>query len=158
MPAGRPRKPTALHELQGTGQASRMNPNEPTPSKGLPDRPNWVDDDPVAASIYSEVTNYVHRMGVATEVDGIALSLLSDQLSIYLELRKQIREEGTVITVTGSQGQEKRMPHPALAQLNTTLGGVHKLLREYGLTAASRPNVSAIEEKEVSSFEEFMDL
>ena len=158
MPAGRPRKPTALHELQGTGQASRMNPNEPRLDKQLPDRPQWVDEDPTAAAIYNEVSTYVHRMGVSTEVDGIALSLLSDQLSIYLELRRQIREEGTVITVTGSQGQERRVPHPALAQLNTTLAGVHKLLREYGLTAASRPNVSAIEEKDITSFEEFMDL
>lgn len=159
MPAGRPRKPTALHELQGTGQKSRMNGLEPVLANRLPDRPSWIEDDKLASGLYDQVVQYVHNMGIATEVDGLALSILADQLSIYIEMRSKIREEGTIIEVVGSQGQVKKIPHPCLGQMQATVTTVHRFLREYGLTASSRPNVSTIDKAtEVSSFDDFMNL
>lgn len=159
MPAGRPRKPTALHELQGTGQKSRMNPLEPVLASRLPDRPSWIEDDPMAMGLYDQVVQYVHNMGIATEVDGLALSILADQLSIYIEMRQKIRAEGVIIEVEGSQGQTKKIPHPCLPQMQTTVTTIHKFLREYGLTASSRPNVSSLDnDKEVNSFDDFLNM
>lgn len=152
----RPKKPTAMHELQGTARPDRANPNEPRLPTQVPDAPSWVDEDPTTRALFDQVTRYVTDMNVATQVDGLALSLLADQLALYIELRQHIRKEGTVITTVGSQGQEKTQSHPALPQLNTTLGSIHKLLREYGLTAASRSNVSVHEEKDVDSFDDFL--
>ena len=157
--AGRPRKPTALHELQGTGQPSRMNQLEPVLAGRLPDRPGWVDDDPVTAALYDQVAMYIHNMGVSTEVDGIGISLLADQLGIYIEMRKKVREEGTVITVEGSTGQMKTIAHPCLPQMQSTITTIHKFLREYGLTPSSRPNVSVIDNADsVDSLQDFLDL
>lgn len=159
MPAGRPRKPTALHKLQGTGQKSRMNQLEPVLANRLPDKPSWIEDDPMASSLYNQVVQYVHNMGVATEVDGLALSILADQLSIYIEMRSKIREDGTMIEVEGSQGQTRKVPHPCLAQMNSVVNQIHRFLREYGLTASSRANVSTLEKGgDVSSFDDFMNL
>lgn len=156
MPAGRPKKPSDQKKLQGTWRKDRANPLEPTPAKGLPDRPAWVDGDPTTAALFDAATKYVNNMGIATEVDGIALGLLADQLGLYIQLRESIREEGVVIEIEGSTGQTKKMANPALPQLNQTLGSIHKLLREYGLTAASRSNVSKIEDDVKDDFESFL--
>ena len=156
MPGGRPMLPTALHKLRGTYRPD-MNPNEPDLPVRLPDRPVWVDDDPRTAALFDEITRYVERMAVSSEVDGIAISLLADQLAIYLELREMIREEGLIVDHHGSQGQVTRRAHPALVQLTTVLTQIHKFLREYGLTAASRRNVSASSDEQIDSFEDFMN-
>lgn len=156
MAMGRPRKPTGLHELEGTVRKDRHNQLEPQPKKGLPDRPMWVEQDPVTASLFDAVTKYVDDMKISTAVDGIALGLLADQLGLYITLREAIREDGSIISETGVKGQEKRIAHPAIPQLNQTLGNIFKLLREYGLTAASRSNVSVQEEKPIDGFESFL--
>ena len=156
--AGRPKKPTALKELTGTLEKSRTNPNEPRPDVAIPDMPVWIADDPMTSSLYDQVTQYVVDMRVGTRADGVALALLADQLALYLELRQQVREEGAVIEVEGSQGQTKKMPHPALPAMQTAFGSVHKMLREYGLTAASRSSVDAQPEKEINSFDDFMKM
>ena len=157
--AGRPRKPTALHELHGTGQPSRMNQLEPVLAARMPDKPGWIEEDPLASALFNQVSQYVHNMGVATEVDGLGLALMADQLSIYIEMRKKIREEGTIITVMGSQGQEVTKAHPCLPQMSTTLGSIHKLMREYGLTPSSRGNVSVVDNASpVDSLEDFLAL
>lgn len=154
----RPKKPTAIKELSGTAQPCRMNPNEPRPEVGLPDMPFWVADDPLTQGLFDQVTKYVTDMKVGTVADGVGLAMLADQLALYLELRQQVREEGAVIVQEGSQGQAKKMPNPALQPMNTAFANIHKMLREYGLTAASRSNVDAQLEKEVSTFDDFMQM
>lgn len=158
MAAGRPRKPTASRELQGSRTRSYHASNEPRPNVRVPDKPAWLVDDKVANAIYDEVTNYVVNMKIGTEVDGVALGLLADQLAIYIELREQVRREGAVIEIEGSQGQTKKVAHPAMPLMNGAVTNIHKFLREYGLTAASRSTVNAELEKEVSSFDDFMNL
>jgi len=156
--AGRPKKPTALKELAGTAQPCRTNPNEPRPTVGIPDMPTWLVDDPTALSIYDQCAGYLAEMKVGTSADGIGVSMLADQLAIYIDLREQVRREGAVIELEGSSGQVKKVPHPALAPMNTAFANIHKMLREYGLTAASRSNVDAQLEKEVNTFDDFMNM
>lgn len=150
------KKPTALKELQGTARADRANPLEPRPSVGIPDAPAWIDEDPVTRQLFDQVTKYIVDMKVATQVDGLALSLLADQLSLYLEIRNEIRSRGVMLQEEGSTGQTVTKPNPLLPQLNSAYTAIVKMLREYGLTAASRTNVSMIEEREIDTFEEFL--
>lgn len=156
--AGRPKKPTALKELTGTAQPCRMNPNEPRPEVGLPDMPSWLTDDPVASALYEQVGTYIAEMKIGTRADGLGVAMLADQLTMYIELRQQVRTEGAVIDLEGSNGQMKKVPHPALTPLNTAFTNIHKMLREYGLTAASRSNVDAQPEKEINTFDDFMNI
>lgn len=145
------KKPTALKELQGTARADRANPDEPRLPAELPDRPTWIDNDPTTAAMFDQVVEYVHNMKVSTRVDGIALSLLADQLTLYMEMREIIREEGlSMVTPAGNN-----VRHPLLTPMNQSLTSIHKLLREYGLTAVSRSLVSAVEE-EGDEFEDFL--
>ena len=148
MAGGRPRKPTALHDLQGTGQASRMNALEPVLVNRLPDKPEWIESNKAAEDLYNQVTMYVHKMGVGTEVDGMGLSLLAHQMSLYIEMAKAVHDEGTVITTIGSSGQERTITHPCIAQMGSTATSIFKIMREYGLTPSSRSNVSVTDEGE----------
>ena len=152
---GRPKKPTALKELHGTARPDRLNPREPVLPGRLPDRPPWVDDDPMTGDLFNQVTKYVDAMRVSTEVDGIALSLLADQLATYLTLRERVHTDGPTVTVSTKDSSQIRV-NPALREMGTVFNNILKLLREYGLTAASRANVSALAEETGTTFEEFL--
>ena len=151
-----PRKPTALHDLEGTRRPDRHPNTEPTPPVGLPDRPPWVDEDELTSKLFDAVTRYVDGMRVSTQVDGIALGLLADQMGLYITLREEIRQKGVMVDSLDTKGQPKRMSNPALPQANQVLGHIFKFLREYGLTAASRANVSVESDKKVDEFDDFL--
>ena len=156
---GRPKKPTALHKLEGTAQPCRTNELEPVLEGRMPDRPSWLEEDPLATAIYNQVSQFTHNMGVVTEADGIGLSMLADQLAMYIEMRRKVREEGTVITITGSNGQDRTVAHPCLTQMQSLVTSIHKYLREFGLTPSSRPNVSVLDnEKPVDTLQDFLDI
>lgn len=155
--AGRPRKPTAIKALNGTLRPDRTNPNEPKLDVCLPDRPSWLDEDPLSAQLFDQVTSYMKDMGVGTRVDGLALSLLSDQVALYLRLRKTILNEGELITTQNTNGDPVIKPHPAITPLNQAFANINRLLREYGLTASSRSNLNARTEEPVNTFEDFLN-
>lgn len=158
MAAGRPRKPTALREMQGGRTRPHHSPSEPKPDVRIPDQPTWLSQDQLANTIYEEITAYVVRMNVGTEVDGPALGLLSQQLALYIEVRERVSREGAIIETEGSNGQIKMQAHPGVAIMNNTVNTIHKLLREYGLTAASRSSLVTDLEKPVNDLDDFMNL
>lgn len=155
--AGKPKTPTAKKKLTGTYRPGESNKYEPMLPASLPDRPPWVDEDPDTAAIFDQVVEYCRYMGIHTKVDGIGVSLLAEQLVQYLQLRAVIREEGMMIKHVATNGSEVTKVHPALAQMNAQFGALLRMLREYGLTASSRANVSAAPEQEINSFDDFMN-
>lgn len=156
---GRPRKPTALKELQGTLRSDRVNTNEPKMPVSLPDRPEWIDDDLLTAQLFDQITKYMALMQVSTQVDGIALSMLADQLALYLRLRRTLLEEGELITAVNVNGDPVIKPHPAISPFNQAYANITRMLREYGLTASSRSNINARTDGETSinTFEDFLN-
>lgn len=157
--AGQPRKPTALKKLEGTYRKDRAVGNEPDLKVELPDRPHWLDEDPLAAQLFEQVTKYMVAMQIGTSVDGLALSMLSDQVAMYLRLRRTILEEGELITTVNTNGDQVIKPHPALGPLNQAFTNCQRLLREYGLTASSRAGVNARADAgaPINTFEDFLN-
>ena len=155
---GRPRKPTALKALNGTLRTDRLNPNEPELPVSLPDRPSWIDEDPLAAQLFDQVTRYMTEMKVGTKVDGLALSMLADQVAMYLRLRRTILDEGELIQTQNINGDPVIKPHPAIGPLNQAFTNINRLLREYGLTASSRSHLNARGDVEspINTFEDFL--
>lgn len=152
--AGRPKSPQALKELRGTDRADRTNPDAPVVRVEAPPRPAFLDDDPRAAELYDIVVDTLMQMGVVGKPDSVALSLLADQLSRYLEIREELRKDG--LTAPASGGSLKA--HPLLPHLNNAYGAIHKMLIHYGLTAATRDNVNAapLEGTTEENFEDFL--
>ena len=156
--SGPVKKSAAIRELHGSRTRPHHSKSEPQPTVGMPDKPVWLENDPLASGLYDEVARYVEGMKVATAVDGVALSMLADQLSIYIGLREQVRREGVIIELEGSMGQMKQVAHPAMVLIDRNANLIIKLLREYGLTAASRANIKTELDAEVNTFEQFMNL
>ena len=96
-------------------------------------------------------------MSIHTQVDGVALSLLADQLATYLRLRQVVLNDGEVIEQLSNVGNPVKKVHPALPQMQACFASVLRMLREYGLTASSRVNVSASSETELNTFEDFIN-
>ncbi len=155
--AGRPSKPSYQKELEGTARPDRTNKYEPKLPAHLPDRPPWVDDDKQSADLFDQITEYVTMMSIHTQVDGVALSLLADQMATYLRLRQVVLEEGEVIEQMSGAGNPIKKVHPALPQMQSCFAAILRMLREYGLTASSRANVSANLETEINTFEDFIN-
>ena len=155
--AGRPKVPTAMKKLTGTYRSDR-HATEPELPVSLPDRPSWVDEDPLAAQLFDQVTKYMLTMQVSSSVDGLALSMLADQVAMYLRLRRIVLKEGELITAVNSSGNTVVKPHPALNPLNQAFANCQRLLREYGLTASSRANLNAADETvSINTFEDFLN-
>ena len=156
---GRPKKPTALKKIQGTFRNDRHNKNEPKLSVEFPDKPVWLDGDYLASQLFDQVSKYMVEMRVSTSVDGLAISLLADQVALYLRLRKQILEEDEMIDQPNSSGDIVKKAHPALVPMNQAYVAITRLLREYGLTASSRTNLVTKEPRsEISKFEDFLKV
>lgn len=139
MTAGRPKIPSAMKEKAGTDRKDRTNEHAPKVPAMIPPRPAFLDSDPQAAQLYDVVAQFLAEMGVVGKPDSLALSLLADQMSNYLKFREKINKDGPVLT--GSKGGS--MSHPLITHMNTTYNNIHKMLVQYGLTAATRENVNA---------------
>lgn len=150
------KKPTALKELEGTARADRMNPLEPRLPNELPDRPAWVDEESRTAQLFDQIVGYINDMQISTRVDGIAVSLLADQLDLYLRLREDVRKNGEVIEVASRYSTTVKA-NPALREMNTAYNNIVRMLREYGLTAVSRTTVNKIEDDKADDFESFLE-
>ena len=135
---GRPRKPTAIKKLTGTFRNDRAYPNEPQLGVSFPDKPEWLDADPLSSELFDQVSKYMVDMRVSASVDGLAISLLSDQVALYLRLRKNILDEGEMIRSPNSAGEMILKAHPAIVPMNQSFVNISRLMREYGLTASFR--------------------
>ena len=151
--AGRKRKPVAIKRLEGTFRKDRAKHCLELPA-GIPTKPEWATHDEIASALYDEVAGHCYAMGVGTAADGLAFTLLADQLSIYLQLRAEVYADGVLIERSKSKGG--RIVHPALAQMNTCYSQLVKLMTEFGLTAAARTKVDASAPIPADSFEAFL--
>jgi len=142
MPAGRTPKPTVLKELGGTAQPSRTNAHEPRGEVFLPTPPEWLS--PKAKQYWGDIGAVLLAMKVTTAADGPALQLLTETLAEWAEARQAVHVQGLVYETTTMQGDTMRRPNPEVAIASDAMKRSLNMLREFGLTPASRSKVSAL--------------
>lgn len=139
--SGRPRKPTKLKIIQGTDQPCRMNPDEPMPEEGRPKVRGEMSQNTKAE--YERLIEDIEKLGVLTEVDGLAIEICAQNLATYWDCIDILEKEGRTYTVqnkeTGYKSVNKR---PEIAIADAAQKNATSLLVQFGLTAASRPRVS----------------
>lgn len=79
MTAGRPRKPTKLHAVQGTYRSDRHGTNEPDPPVASLKPPAWLDAD--GRKVWRDLAPGFIEMGVLTEVDVEAFAHACSKLA-----------------------------------------------------------------------------
>jgi P27 family predicted phage terminase small subunit len=152
MNAGRKPKPTALKLIQGTYRSDRANPLEPRPRPGIPPCPKFLQGE--AREAYRKTAKKLARIGLVTELDDMALSMLCQSWAEYLEATDQVRKTGML--VKSPNGFPVFNPYLVIA--NQAVKRVRALLAEFGMSPSSRSRIAAAGSGHESESGEWMEL
>jgi len=160
---GRPRIPTNIHIVKGTGEVhpERINPDEPEYETEIPIPPIELSSD--ALIEWNRITPLLETMGLIAGINRATLAQYCQTYGRWLEAERHIADEGAVVmfcteTRRGKMGSPKddkegeEVPLKIYTQmrknpwLDVSLKSVQecrKLANEFGLTPASAGKVSA---------------
>ena len=141
--AGRKRKSTKLHLIQGTARRDRQNPAEPDPAEGIPRCPIGTPKD--VRKVYKRLAAVIDKLGILTMADGEALLLLATMQAELNELNAYLAKNGMKYKTRKTTGGFVQRPRPEVAQKNTVRAAIKGLYAEFGLTPAGRTKVSVTE-------------
>ncbi|MCK4302842.1 MAG: phage terminase small subunit P27 family [Candidatus Eisenbacteria sp.] len=134
-------KPKNLKELTGSAKhdPQRVNHDEPQPPirDDVPRPPDSLDA--VAAREWLRIAPILHRLGLLTEVDLVALEAYCVVYGRWVYAEEQIRKFGMVVK---SPKNETPMQSPYLSIANKALLLMRSFVAEFGMTPSSRTNVS----------------
>lgn len=151
---GRPKKPTEIKKAEGTYRVDRANELEPSPPKGIPLAPDYLNEDGMKA--WDTFAPMLHDMGVLTIVDAPALaSLCSAYVDLLAAQKAYSLLDGATYWVEGKTGNYKK-EHPEFRILDAADKRFKSWLSAFGLTPESRSKVSCSFKKEAKNeFSEF---
>lgn len=145
MTAGRPRKPKALHERDGTLRPHRHGAgNLPVE---IPEMP--PDLCPTAQGVWNITTRKLEAAGLVADIDQLALRMLCESVALYHEACDGIKESGLVVmTLKGNAIQ-----NPLVGIRNKAWVQIVKLCQEFGMTPAARNGFNLPEAEEESDLD-----
>lgn len=144
-----PRKPTALHKLQGTYRPDRHGKSEPESPDATGRLPRWAELEGEAEKCYRRLAPMLTSMRVLTQADIAALVQLCRRYAEYMELRAQVTAEGATYVVESRNGHQRKT-NPAAMVRDRAWADFQKGLTEFGLTPVSRSRITAPPEVEES--------
>jgi P27 family predicted phage terminase small subunit len=129
-------KPTAIKAAEGN-RGKRKPRNEPRPRPVLPPVPAFVAEDPIALAYWKQYEPLLDRMGVLTEVDGLAFGSMCVEAATYTLACRKIAESDHV--QKASTGWEQ--PSSWLTVRQKALKNLESLAARFGLTPADRTKI-----------------
>ena len=127
---GPPPTPTAVLAARGSWRAAGRE-GEPMPPIAVPQCPASASE--TIRTIWEQVAGMLAAVGVMTQADHVAFTLMMDSLSIYVQAQEKIEKGGLLV-----QDYGKWVANPAIAVRDRALEQVLKIGKEFGLTPASR--------------------
>ena len=156
MGKGRRPVPDSLKMIRGTFRKDRVNKNSPNPALVCPKPSKSLNDK--ERKVWNELAPMLYDVGVLTEMDVVALTLLCRDIAMYQDCVSIVKKEGRVIEMVGSQGQIVRKVNPCYTIQRQLTNDVLQKLREFGMTPASRvKTVVDKKPKEKSKLEELRE-
>ena len=133
---GRKPKPSIIRALEGNPGKRPLNDREPTPPQGIPDCPNYLDDE--ARAEWFRTAKVLDDMGVLSTADRTALAAYCVVYSRWLKAEEQVKKFGSIV-----KSPEKGFPmkSPYLSVADQALDAMLKLMVEFGLTPSSRSRI-----------------
>jgi P27 family predicted phage terminase small subunit len=149
---GRPRTPTRIKMLHGTMRPDQVTEPEPPMLEIGEQPPGWVKG-AKARRAWRELVKLLGDAKVLTVMDVLALGLLVDAFSDYLEAKRVIEKEGLFYAqVTDQNGIIKRA-HPAVQVRDNAWARLERILGKFGMNPADRSRVKVATEKQQDPFE-----
>jgi P27 family predicted phage terminase small subunit len=146
---GRPRIPAAIKRARGEPE-HHIHP-EPQYKLGLPQAPAWLDER--ARGYWQEMGTMLQSQGVVSVVDTAAFCVLCDLWSEYRMAREALAKSGAV---TPGQAGVPRVAAEYMV-LSKARQDFVRVLRDFGMTPASRSSVGKSEKTAADPFEEYLD-
>ncbi len=138
---GPQKTPTKMLEARGSWRANGRDAEpEPEPISGA-DCPEWIPE--LGQKWWPQICNELAAMNVLTTADLLAVGLLVDSLAQWLEYREVVKRDGVFLTHPQSG---HKILHPAYRASKDAWEQVLKVSREFGMTPASRANLSVSKE------------
>ena len=148
---GPPPKPTRLKLIEGNRGKKKLNTKEPKPQPTTPPRPYWLDG--VAKRFWSRYVPILSRLGLFTEVDGVAMTLLAQAFSEYRGCLETVQAEGRTFTTPLGYIAVR----PEVGMLRKARKDIESLLAHFGMTPAARSRLSVELPGDDDEFEELLD-
>jgi P27 family predicted phage terminase small subunit len=147
MPAGRPPKPKAIKELQGTHRKSRDLPNEMgvAPLLTVPLAPDTLPES--AHKYWYKAATELLNLKVLSVLDLDMLHAYCYQLYV-LDLATEELKAGYTIIMQNKGGGVYPVKSPWVSIYNDALGHAKNLALQFGLTPSSRTKISVGQVKE----------
>jgi phage terminase small subunit len=155
---GRPRKPTALHIVEGTDRAAvrRQRAGEPDYEATAPPMPEAIARDEVAARWWRHYVGLLGPAGVLNASHGSALTVLAHLAADFERVREDMAKPEYQRLVGGGEGQGRLRPNPLNAEAERLGTNLIKVLAEFGLTPISKAKVGGKTPGPVDPFEQFL--
>lgn len=150
---GRKPKPTIMKSLEGNPGKRPINDREPTPPAGIPDCPEFLDDE--AKAEWFRTVPVLKEMGLLSRADRSALAAYCMAYSRWVKAEEQVRKFGTIV-----KSPEKGFPmkSPYLTVADQALETMRKLMVEFGLTPSSRSRIRVPDNGNAAGeFERFLE-
>jgi len=139
--AGRKHVPTSVKLLKGSYRKDRENAREPKPAVGAPPARRGMAAD--VRTWYRRLVTVLDPLRVATAADGIALELCASALVEHFAARAVITRDGATYTTVTPAGSTMTRARPEVAIAAEAWRRGAAMLRDFGLSPASRPRVNA---------------
>jgi len=159
MARGRPPKPTALKELEGTLRQDRVISNEMMPSKisYAPSPPEMLSD--LAKTEWQSAVEELIAMDMLHRVDLPLLAAYCQEMASYLEAVEIIRDEGATMEFFKEDGSKYSQQSPWVGIKNTCLKNAQSIASQFGFTPSARTRISSPAKKDsIDPFEAAMKM
>lgn len=137
---GRQRTPTPVLRITGSNRATAREKKEPKPDPGIPECPAKLDAEGRRA--WASLAPLLVRMQCLTEADGVALAILCELWSRYVEVTLDLHKHGPTYRITDKKrGTTMVKRNPASTIQLELAQQLRRALGEFGLTPAARSRV-----------------
>ena len=140
---GRKPVPTRLKEMQGTAQPCRILDNEMEVSKlgNIPAPPFELSE--MALREYYIICEELYAKKMLHLVDLSLLTAYSNEMALYIETEKILRQSGRIDEFYNEDGQLiRRQAKPEQKIANDAINKALKLAVQFGLTPSARTRIS----------------
>tara|TARA_R110000824_G_scaffold281779_2_gene470090 strand:- start:239 stop:715 length:477 start_codon:yes stop_codon:yes gene_type:complete len=144
MGKGRKKLPTAIKEMQGTLEKSRIIENEMQVDlvSQLPEAPDLLSI--IGVEEWYKVTSQLYNIKMLHKVDLRLIESYCNEMALYIECENDLRKNGRVDVFKNTNGDIIRtQAKPFVKMKNDALNNALKLATQFGLTPVARANISA---------------
>jgi P27 family predicted phage terminase small subunit len=142
-------KPTAQKIREGNPGHRPLNRDEPKPAPIAPKCPAWLDKN--AKREWRRVAPLLEKLGLLTEVDGVALAGYCQAYARWREAEMILSKEGLTFKTTNGYVQQR--PEVSIAQTSIKL--VKDFCAQFGLTPSARGRMNVAPAEPGGEDEEF---